>query len=192
MSDRYHYVLDFWLRRDTPAPLVSSLRALTGGGVPDEADLSALPPLVASYFRSGDFVGGALPAITTRLQPSGMTFRAESPGDAVWLLHYERVFHDDEFWNGGMYLIWWLFQFAARQGHLATMRMEFDAPPEIFTLIGDDVVATRLGYNPETHQALDYREAPLDPENPIVVAETRRTGLREMLDGIAFMAEIDG
>ncbi len=143
--------------------------------------MADLPPLVQRYLRRGDFTGedtGPGTGPVPRIAGTGMPFRAPAPHDPVWRLHYERRFHDDEFWNGGMYLIWWLFQFAAGQGHLAVMLLQSDTPPEIYTRVGDDVVTTTLGYTPETHRALDYRDTPPDPDAPIPMHRSRWPGAR--------------
>lgn len=192
MSDHYHYALDYTLRRDTPEALITALTALTGGQPVPEVALKALPGMVAEYLRSGDFVGTLGPdRPITRISRLGTPYREETPGDPMWMFHYERVFHDDEFWNGGMYLIYWLFQFAAEQGHLAVMRLVFDTPPQIFTLIDGDIVTTDLTYNPETHQPLAFRDSPPDRDEPLVIGTRRRQNLAQLLQDIAFMAESD-
>lgn len=189
MSDYYHYTLNFLLRRDTPPALIGGLQALSDGRLPREDEVDGLPTTIRQYLLWGDNVSVEPGVFSTRLGATGHTFKTEAPGDACWRLHYERVFHDDEFWNEGMYLIYWLVQFAAEDGQLGIMQLEFDKPPEILTKHGDEIITTTLAYNPEEHRALSYREGPLDAEAPIVVERTSRQNLPELLGHIAFMAD---
>jgi len=178
MSDRYHYILDFGLRRDTPRAVIDALTARAQGQDPAASDLAELPEIVAGYLSVPDFTGGYEPQASTRIRAERSTHIADNPG---WHLHYERLFHDDEYFNAGIYFIWWLFSLAAGQGHLAVKLTEYDTPPEIYTKVGDDVVITTLGYNPETHQALDYRTQPLAPDLPISISRSGRAPLAETL-----------
>lgn len=187
MSSYYHYTLNFTLRRDTSQALIGAFEALTERRFPTKDMVSALPSLVQEYLLSGDNLGSG--GFTARLSPAAMTFREQNPEDPAWQLHYERVFHDDEFWNGGMYLIYWLFQFAAEDGPLGTMQLLFDCPPEILTKVGDDIIRTKLAYNPEEHRPLSHRHEPLDADAPIVVSKSRRENLPEILEQIGFMAD---
>lgn len=192
MSDYYRFSLNFKIRRDTPAALRSALSTLAERRLPDESDLASLPPSVTEYLRHPhppEGIDGD--GFTYRYSRSGIAFREERPEDATHCLHVERTFHDDEFWHGGMYFLYWLFQFAAEDGHLATMLLEFDAPPEIYTRHGDDILVTRLRYNPEEFRPLAFRQTPLDTDNPIVVVDTTRQNLRDMLESIAPMADLD-
>lgn len=186
MSSYYHYTLNFTLRRETPQALVSAFEALTERRFPTKDMVSDLPPVVQEYLLSGDNLGSG--GFTARLSPAAMTFREQSPADPAWQLHYERVFHDDEFANGGMYLIYWLFQFAAEDGQLGTMQLLFDCPPEILTKIGDDIIRTTLAYNPEEYRPLSHRQGLLDADAPIAVAKSSRHNLPELMGHIAFMA----
>lgn len=191
MSDYYRFCLNFKIRRDAPRALHAALRDLSERRLPDEADLAELPPVVADYLRhphppeglDGD-------GFTYRYARTGMVLREERSEDPTHAIHIERTFHDDEYWNGGVYFIFWLFQFASGDGHLATMLLEFDTPPEIYTRHGDDILITRLRYNPEEFRPLAFREGPLDEVNPIVVSETVRQNLREFLMNISEMAAL--
>jgi len=190
MSDYYRFSLNFQIRRDTPVALRSALSALADRRSPDESDLAALPPLVADYLRHPhppEGVDGD--GFTYRYARNGFRHREERPEDPTHYIHLERTFHDDEFSNGGMYFVYWLFQFAAQDGHLATKLLFFDTPPEIYTRHGEDILTTHLSYNPEEFRPLALRQTPLDPTNPIVVTETWRQNLKELLDNIAFMAD---
>ncbi|PID36813.1 MAG: hypothetical protein CR993_03235 [Rhodobacterales bacterium] len=190
MSDYLHFTLNFTIRRDTPIALQNALSALAARRLPDEGDLSALPELVAEYLRLPDVPEGLDgDGFTYRYSRSGTPFHIENPGDPTHHVHVERRFHDDEYYNGGMYFIYWLFQFAARDGHLAVEQLEFDTPPTIYTRYGDEILITRLAYNPEEYRPLAYRQTPLDAESPIVVVETIRQNLTELLDGLRAMID---
>ena len=192
MSQYYRYTLNFKIRRDTPAALRSALSALSDRRLPDDADLAALPPRVALYLRHlypAEGVDGD--GFTFRYSRTGIPFREERPEDPTHYIHIEQTFHDDDFWSGGMYYLYWLFQFAAQDGHLATRLLEFDSPPEIYTKYGGDILVTGLQYNPEEPSPLSHRQTPLDPDHPITVEKTSRQNLAELLEDIAFMAELD-
>src|SRR5690606_32808036 len=191
MSDYYRFSLNFQIRRDTPAALRSALSALADRRLPDKADLAALPPLIADYLSHPHPPEGGVDGdgFTYRYARNGIPHREEKPDDPTHYIHIERTFHDDEFATGGMYFVFWLFQFAAEDGHLATKLLFFDTPPEIYTRQGDDILITRLSYNPQEFRPLFLRQTPLDPVDPIVVTETSRQNLKDLLDNIAFMAE---
>ncbi len=190
MSDHMHFTLNFRIRRDTPIALQNALSALADRRLPDEADLADMPELVAEYLRCPNAPEGLDgDGFTYRYSRSGEVFRTESPADATHHVHVERLFHDDEYYNGGMFFIYWLFQFAAEDGHLAVERLDFDTPPTIYTRHGDDILITRLAYNPEEYRPLAYRKTPLDAGSPIVVAKTTRQNLSELLDGLGSMLD---
>ena len=192
MSDYYRFSLNFKIRRDTPVALRAALSALAERRLPDESDLASLPPRVAEYLRHPSPSEGLDgDGFTFRYSRYGMSFREERPEDPTHYIHIEQTFHDDDFYSGGMYYLYWLFQFAAEDGHLATMLLEFDTPPDIYTKHGDDILLTRLKYHPEEHRPLAFRQTPLDPENPIIISSTSRLNLKEMLEEISFMAELD-
>lgn len=124
MSDDLRYSLRFPLRRDTPSALITALQALAARGNATVAETAGLPPMVARYFQAGDFFGEAEPGPpTTRIEP----LRARGgPDEPIWRLHYDRQMRDDEYWNGGMYLIYWLLSFAAYDGMVGQMVSQTD------------------------------------------------------------------
>ncbi|TWI33868.1 DUF2267 domain-containing protein [Paracoccus sulfuroxidans] len=188
MSEYYRFSLNFKIRRDAPQALHRALRALSERRLPEEEDLAELPPVVGEYLRHPSPPEGMDgDGFTYRYSRSGRVFREERPDDPTHAIHVERTFHDDEYWACGVYFIYWLFQFAAEDGHLAIKLLEFDTPPEIYTRQGSDILITQLRYEPEEYRPLSLREMPLDDTNPIVISETFRQNLPEFLKNIAEM-----
>lgn len=185
MSDYYHFTLDFILRRDAPAALHAAFAKLAGREIPTRDEMADLPEIVADYlaapFQPQGLDGDGF---TYRYSRSGMQFRAEKPEDGTHWIHMERTFHDDEYFNGGMYYPFWLMQFAAGQGYLGNYTFGSSELPTLLYKDGDEIIEIDMSINPSDKWGIRPHGTPVDQENSARVRETRRINIQELLDGL--------
>lgn len=183
MGERYHLSLNFKIRRDAPAGLHAALAALAERRLPGKADLATLPRFAARYLRRPVApLGRDGDGFTCRYSRVDNDFPQESPGDATHYIHLEYAFHDDEYFNIGQDFIYWLFSFAAEDGHLAVELANFNQPPAIYTKHGDDLLVTTLDYHPP--EGIGYTPIRLDAETPVVVRRSDRFNLKELVEAL--------
>ena len=179
MSSHFHFTMNFQTRRDMPAPVAAAIAALSNGQQPDQTDLAALPELIAEYLggkaNQGDVDAGGG---AWRFTPINLYSRAEKPDDPTHLLHMERVFHDDEYFNAGVFFVFWLFQFAC-DGHLAVELTSDSLAPTLFARHGDNILITTLAYDPDEF-ATPATQRPR-PKHPIIVSDSQRQQLAPMV-----------
>lgn len=193
MSDHYLFHFNFDLSPDAPAPLLRSLDILAKGGTPGEADTEGLPGIVREYLMSGGVPGDGV-YLFEKSEPMRMTSDGEAEADPSkahltrYSLRMARTFHDDEYFNGGMFWPYWLFQFAASDGPLATNQQTNGGDiPSVISKFGDRLIETHFAYNP-----LEYDlsgRLPPGKENPVVISRTTDMSLSETLEGLQIFAD---
>lgn len=165
MSDYYRYSFTFALSPETPVELTEALRLLSEGQRPSKEQLAAFPGLPQIYL-------------------SGNT---GAPGDGVHaldngVLRLSQTFHDDEFFNGGEYFVWWLLQFAGHDGPLGTVQQTNGLDmPEVLIKKGDLLLTARV----DMVGGADLQPSPepvAGPEGPVRIGSTQVASITQMLE----------
>lgn len=193
MSDHYLFHLTFDVRQDAPPQLKAALTKRANDEVPTEEEVSPLPEIVQTYLRSGGVPGDGVYCFHA-LGPRGkyrdgkMVEVGWEPHEGSHRLRMAQTFHDDEYWNGGIFYIFWLYQFVAYDGPIGTMQqINGNAPASILTKMGERIIETSLAYNPGEFWPIPGQAAP-DPETPMVINRTQSYNLPEVMAGLADFA----
>ncbi|KIT14835.1 hypothetical protein [Jannaschia aquimarina] len=191
MSDHYLFHIRFDVRHDAPAALHRALTVLSEGNAPTDAELDGLPGIVKDYLRGntgapGDGVHLYWHYGPKRVYRGGELVEApREPHEGSHALRMTQTFHDDEYFNGGIYFPYWLFQFAAHDGPVATMQQtNGNELPSVVTKHGDRLIETSLAYNPDRFWPIG-NERPPEQGNPVVIKENREMSLSETLEGLS-------
>lgn len=156
MSDNYMFQFTFTLRDDTPAALRQALRLLSEGQTPPKDLLAGFPGMAQIYLETGGMPGDGVHSVENGL------------------VRMTRTFHDDEFFNGGEYFVWWLVQYATGPGPVG-VRQQINGldMPEILVKDGDLLITARTGYDRS------------DGGGQVAVTEHEMTSISGMLEALA-------
>ncbi|ABD52962.1 hypothetical protein [Jannaschia sp. CCS1] len=194
MSDHYLFHLTFDVRHDAPPQLMAALAKRAGGDVPSTEDMGDLPPIVQDYLRGGGVPGDGVYCFYNRGPRSKfidgtLVEIGWEPHEGSHTLRMAQTFHDDEYWNGGLYYIHWLYQFVADDGPIGTMQQtNGNEPASILTKVGDDIIETKLAYNPGKYWPGPGQPKP-DPDTPMIIEKSTAFPLSEMMEGLAMFAD---
>ncbi|NSX56037.1 hypothetical protein [Parasulfitobacter algicola] len=194
MSDYYQFHLRFDVRSDAPTTLHKALVLRSEGGFPKREDVSDLPGTVQDYLCNGGVPGDGIYLYEhhgpkMKYRDGAMREVPLEPQEASHSLRMAQTFHDDEYWNGGMYYVHWLYQFAANDGPIGTMQqINGNEPPAILTKASDRIIETRMAYNPARFWPMDGQAEP-DPEQPMLIERQNSFSLSEMMENIAAFAD---
>ena len=168
MSDYYLFNFRFAISTDAPASLLSALCTASRGGAVPRDQLSDLPLIVHDYLAGEGFPGDGVHQFNKEMD--------------AYLLRLSRTFHDDEYFNGGIYFPYWLMSFAARDGQLGTMhQINGDTPPVILTKVGPLLHETEMAYSPDEFWPIPGQRMP-DASAPLIVKKTTTHRLTELMD----------
>ena len=185
MSDYFHFTLDFLLRRDAPQALHNAVKALANRELPAQKDLDQLPGIVADYLTTPNAPKGIDgDGFTYRYARSGVQYREENPQDGTHWIHIEQSFHDDEYFNGGMFFPFWLMQFSAQDGYLGIYTVGYAELPTILVKDGEEIIEINLALNPSDAYGIRAQGTPVDRDVPARVLNNNRMNLQELLDGL--------
>lgn len=193
MSDHYLIHFNCELRYDIPDALARCLAILAEGGIPTEADTEGLPRIVGSYLRSsgppGDGVYLFYRRVPLRRTAEGQFEDDLSRPDRIsYQLRMARTFHDDEYYNGGLYWPYWLYQFAKIEGPIATMQQINGMDiPSVISKFGDRLIETSFDYNPGGFDR--NGRAPPEADTPVVISRQTEISLSETLEQISMWAD---
>lgn len=185
MSDHYLFHLTFAVREDAPAQLKSALAKRSAGKMPTAEEVSDLPPIVQSYLRSGGAPGDGIYCFhpcgpRSKFSNGQMVEIGWEPHEGSHLLRMAHTFHDDEYWNGGMFYVFWLYQFVAYDGPIGTMQQtNGNDPAAILTKVDNHIVET----------ATTFDHSNRDKDKPISIDRTQSFDLSQMLDQLADFAD---
>jgi hypothetical protein len=187
MSSYYCYSLSFEVSFDRPQTLHLALRALAAGKPLSVADMPDLPPTVADYLAhsgmNGDGVHVYAPFGGGRLVDGRVEIDLESP-QTRFHLNLVRTFHDDEYYNGGIYFPYWLMQFVANDGPIGTRQQTNGGEPHaIITRQGGDIIVSQTAYSPSEYWPIPG-QAPPDADQPLVFSGHQRHHLAQWLRDI--------
>ena len=99
-------------------------------------------------------------------------------------LRMARQFHDDEYFNGGVYFPYWLFQFAKGDGPVATMQqVNGNDLPHIFWIEGDVLHETVPAFHPDAMWPIGNSPAP-SSQMPMVIQEDRAFPIAQILSDL--------
>lgn len=194
MSDHYLFHLTFDMRHDAPPQLQAALTKRANGEVPTEEDVTDLPKMVQNYLRRGGPPGDGIYCFhnkgpRSKFIDGKMVEIGWEPHEGSHYLRMAQTFHDDEYWNGGMFYIFWLYQFVAYNGPIGTMQQtNGNAPAAILTKVDDTVLETALAYTPGEFWPMQGQATP-DPETPMVIKRTQPYHMPEMMAGLASFAD---
>ncbi|MFQ6548791.1 hypothetical protein AADZ90_012590 [Aestuariibius sp. 2305UL40-4] len=186
MSSYHRVCLRLTLRRDTPDALLRALSAAAEGRKPEADDLAALPEVVRDHIRPAEamedeFHSAGLRALrfSTDLQPPAR----EMPGDPLYLLYYEEVFHDDAWANWSMFFLYSLFRHVAADGYIASFEMDEGLLPKIYLKDGPDIVVLHLApAGGQIWPLFGEASTRLDRERPVEVEAPYRFSIVEAAD----------
>lgn len=171
MSEHVHVTLNFLLGRGLPPSLKKVMSALNAGQQPDKADLATLPEAVRPFLSRA--VSEQVPdygLLGFRFAPLG-----EDGDNAIYRFHYERYFHDDEYYNLGVLFLNWIFQFAAADGHLGVEIAQWENLPTIYSKRGGDIVVSILTDDAAFHATLiESDPQKSQPEPPVLIVSDQR------------------
>ena len=158
--------------------------------------MSELPAIVADHLAAawapGDGVYEYEPIVRYNIMGGELDPIQPGPNDSSHTFRMAFTFHDDAFYNGGMYVIYWLFKFANSDGPIATMhQINGNDAPSVFTKCGDTLYITELKFNPDPLWPMPHARQP-DPQTPLIINKQRTESISEMLGHISFMADGGG
>ncbi len=194
MSDQYLFHLNFDVRHDAPAQLHAALAKRAEGIFPKEEDVCDLPGMVRTYLQSGGTPGDGVYCYQSRgprqkFRDGKMVPAPFEPHEGSHSLRMAHTFHDDEYWNGGIFYPYWLFQFAAYDGPIGTMQQtNGHDPAAILTKAGDRIIETQLAYNPGKYWPMSGQGEP-DPDTSMVIEKSTTIPLAEMMKSLSDFAE---
>lgn len=181
MSDYYRIELRCNISADAPKELHNALSELAEGKTPDEASLEGLPGIVKEYLRPGGFHGDGV----TLYFLNGPELSLRGGSDGCYTLHLTITFHDDEYFNGGIYFPYWLMQFVVDQGPIGTMQqINGVALPTILSKMDNEIIETNLAYAPDEFWPIPGQRAP-DKDTPVAVKSSRRSNIFEIIESLS-------
>ena len=194
MADHYLFHLNFDVRADAPPQLHSALGKRAEGEYPTREEVCDLPGIVQDYLCSGGVPGDGVYSYTSlgprmKYRDGKMVEVGFEPHEGSHALRMALTFHDDEYFNGGIYFTTWLFQYAAHDGPIGTMQQTNGKDiPAILTRKADTIIETHLAYAPGEFWPLPGQAEP-DGDAPIKIRRTTAMPLTELLEGMAFFAD---
>lgn len=189
MSDYYLFNLRFTIRAEAPASLHTALTRRAAGDVPARSDIADLPATVQDYLSSGGFPGDGV-YLYERTKYFDPTLPSGQPQYRDgFLLRLSQTFHDDEYFNGGLYYPYWLMQFAGSDGQLGTMhQINGDEPPTVLTKVGSLLHETELAYAPDELWPIPGNEPP-NANAPLIVRKTTTHKITELIDDLQMFSD---
>jgi hypothetical protein len=195
MSSYYRYHLFCDLAVDAPQTLHRALTALSQGAPLTLQDMADLPPIVAEYLTNSGFPGDGVHLYAPHGPGRLLDGRAEidlTSAHARYSLSLTRTFHDDEYYNGGIYYPYWLMQFLADDGPIGTRQQTNGRePPGILTRIGGDIILSQAAYAPAEFWPIPGQALP-DRDVPMVFRSHDRFNLTQRLEDLAMFSGAQG
>jgi hypothetical protein len=192
LSSYYRYQLFCTLRTDAPPILHRALTAAAARAPLSMSEMADLPPIVADYLAYESVMGEGVqvyaPQGPGRVVDGQVVIDMASP-HTHYVFAMVRTFHDDEYWNGGVYLPYWLMQFIADDGPIGTRQQtNGNEPPAILTRVGGDIIVSNTAYAPARFWPMPGAAAP-DGEAPLVFESHDRFNLAKRLQDLAMFAD---
>ena len=194
MSDHYLYNLHFTVRHDAPPQLHAALTKRADGAMPTREEVSDLPVLAQDYLCSDGGPGDGVYLYQYRgphikFRNGAMVEVPYEPHQGTHDLRMARTFHDDAYFNGGVFFVYWLFQFIAEDGPFGTMT-QFNGKelPKVLTKIDGQIVETALSYTPARFWPMPGQDAP-NAEQPVIVETTTSANLAETMESLQVFAD---
>jgi hypothetical protein len=188
MSDYYLFNLRLRIDAGTPEALHVALTKRARGETPSKEDVATLPGMAQVYL-----LGAKGPGDGVHLYEPTKIFDPTLPAGQPqyrdgYLLRLSQTFHDDEYFNGGMFYPYWLMSLAAN-GQLGTMQqINGDDPPVVLTRVGSLLHETSLAYHPADLWPIPGQEPP-DEQTPLVIKETRSHVIDDLMKDLSMFAD---
>lgn len=181
MSDHYRFDLRCNISANAPKEVHYALSELAEGNDPAPAQLKELPGLVQEYLRPGGAEGDGVTLYFLNSKNGALMGGILG----AYTLHLTRTFHDDEYFNGGLYFPYWLMQFMEDQGPIGTMQQINGATlPVILTKVENDIIETHLAYAPDEFWPIPGLRAP-GKDNPVMVRNSQRFNIHQTLEELS-------